>query len=252
MYIWKFQNDPGTHHGNFFHRNKTVAWSGTDKEDLFQKNCSVPETFQQLTELGWTDPNIISYKYNNYGFRTPEFDDRPSALALGCSFTEGVGLGIDQVWPSVLSKLCNLHFWNLGVGGSAFDTVFRLLDYYLLKLNVKFVCILAPPSVRFEYCDVNGNFISISPANSHLQPEYSKIWLTQDINSDINAKKNKLAIQQCCANANIPLFFIDLLSDQYCDGLARDLMHPGVQANQLLAKNLYNQIVSANINLQYN
>jgi hypothetical protein len=252
MYTWKFENDAGAHHGNFHHRNKTLTWAGTDQEDLFEKNCSVAETFKQLTELGWLDPNIISYKYNNYGFRTPEFDDRPSAVALGCSFTEGVGIGIDQAWPSVLSNLCNLHFWNLGVGGSAFDTVFRLLDYYLLKLNVKFVCILIPPSTRFEYCNVNGNFVSINPNNTHHQPEYSKTWLTQPINSDINAKKNKLAIQQCCAKVNIPLFFIDLSPGQYCDRLARDLAHPGVQANQLLAKNLYNQIISANINLQHN
>ena len=248
MHNWLFENDKGIHHGNSCHKNKTLLWAGTDQEDVFKKNCANSETLQQLTELDWIEPDIITYKYNNYGFRTPNFDDRPSGLALGCSFTEGVGLPIDQAWPSVLSKFCNLQFWNLGIGGGSLDTVFRVLDYYLLKLNVKIVCILPPSSTRFEYCEIDGRFTCISTHNTHHQPEFSKTWLTQSINADINVRKNLLAIQQVCDSANVPLFIDYTPPGQYCDCLARDLSHPGKSAHALLAQGFYDQIILANIN----
>jgi hypothetical protein len=213
-----------------------------DSEQTFKKHCAIPEYRQQLQDLNWLDPRVITYKYNNHGFRTADFDQQPSGLALGCSYTEGVGVAQDQTWPSVLSKLCNYHIWNLGVGGCSFDTVFRLLEYYLPKLNVQFVCVLPPPPTRFEFCDINGDFISVAPYRLDRYPDFGKAWLTQQHNQDITARKNLLAIQQICALASIPLFVNQPKSHIYYDRQARDLAHPGTVAQQWLAEQFLDQM----------
>jgi hypothetical protein len=244
IYSWY---DVAPHHHNYKHRNKILSWSGTDSEEAFIKHCNTPDDFEKLKQLNWLEPGVITYEYNNHGFRTEPFDNRPAGLALGCSFTEGVGVKLEQTWPAVLSKLCNFHIWNLGVGGVSLDTVFRLLDNYLPLLNAKFVCILPPPASRFEYCDNDGLFIQVTP-NSHHHHDFDKVWLTQPHNAIINVRKNLLAIQQVCMVANIPLFFVNIPPGKYCDRLARDLRHPGPDAQYILAENFYNQIIDSNIN----
>ena len=75
----------------------------------------------------------ITYKYNNYGYRSEDFIKNKPAdlLTLGCSHTFGVGLPIEKTWPSLLSQDLNITMHNLGVSGdSAIGQVHRAFWYF--------------------------------------------------------------------------------------------------------------------------
>jgi hypothetical protein len=232
---------------NYNHKGLTLHWNGTDQPELYEKHMQNPSTRNLLKQLGWID-SIIEYSYNSHGFRCDEFDDRPAGLALGCSFTEGTGLHLQQTWPALLSTMSNTHIWNLGSGGSSIDTVFRTLDHYINRLNVKFVCILIPPEPRFEYCDIQNGFPIIQSGNLGQHTSFAKEWLTQPFNGIYNTRKTMLAIYYLCETLGIPVF-----SEPSTDAVigntkfgqtdfARDLMHRGILYQKYIAGLMHQKV----------
>jgi hypothetical protein len=246
--IYDWYNQDGPNHFNTQFRNQTKFWSSTDSEPAFNKHIADPEAKKQLTEIGWNSRTAITYTYNNHGFRAEAFDNRSCGLALGCSFTEGVGLPVEHTWPSVLSKLTSLHFWNLGVSGQSGDTVFRLLDYYLPKFNPKAVCVLMPASTRFEYCNMHGKYDGNLAHNLDIAHSlFFKEWFSQDENSMIKARKNLLAIERLCDVAGVPLIVknsSEITTYFYQYDSARDLSHPGTISNRMIAEEMCAQMKS--------
>jgi hypothetical protein len=251
--------------------NQTVRFSGTDTYELFEIHCKDPAKRELLQINGWLDEPWVTYTYNEHGFRDEPFDDRSCGLAFGCSFTEGTGLHQHQTWPSVLSLLTGTKIWNLGIGASASDTVFRLVDHYLSKFSPQFVCVLVPPPVRFEICGANDRWKIYSatyPPNAR-HPETVKEWFTYKNNEVVTQRKNLLAIQQLCNQAGVPLFleypwkfhenqfpYIDdndpeskFLDFSKTVSMARDLSHPGPERMEFMANLFYQQLVSANLKL---
>jgi hypothetical protein len=230
---------------NFHQKNKTVLWSSSDSEETFLKNLQNKETRQQLERLGW-DTATITYSYNSNGFRDEEFDDRPCGIALGDSFTEGIGLPAQSIWPSLLSEYTGTHVWNLGVGGGSIDTVFRLFDYYVMALKPQFVCVLMPICQRLEYKSHDITFSVISSYNLGVGPAFSKDWLSQQYNGMIHRKKAMLAIQYLCQHYNIPLIFNHCadgaFESEIADDYARDLMHLGTKYQLHQAEYMFNQL----------
>lgn len=239
------ESNPGLKHHNYDKRNQILYWSGTDQKDRFEQNCRDPKKRAELEQLGWLDPNCITYKYNSFGFRDEEFDDRPCGIALGCSHTEGTGLPETASWPSVLSKLSGLHIWNLGVGGSSIDTAFRLLDYWMPKLKPKFVVFCVPDQSRVEVFD-RGNPAGLVPQHqpTHLE-HYYKVWASDDANAVVQKRKNLLAMQYLCDQSGVPLRYLDcnsLLSQEHAvwpAGGARDLMHCSAEIHSNFAHTMY-------------
>ena len=220
------------------------AWSGTDQEENFEQNCLDPKKKNKLKMLGFLEPNCITYIFNHQGFRCDEFDDRPAGLALGCSFTEGVGIPVDDTWPAVLSDLIGQHIWNLGIGGSAMDPCFRMLDHYIDVLNPKFVVLCQPPAQRFELFDRYNNsrvFIA-NHLNAETYKTFAEEWMANDINTSTNQRRNLLAMKLRCMEKNIPFFEFYSLIDLDRDSKGRDLEHPGVEANHLFAHKIYKKI----------
>ncbi len=218
---------------------QTLTWCATDSLTAFQDNIKTQK--DKLEQLGWLDPEVISYKFNSNGFREEEFDDRVSGIALGCSLTSGIGLPLNTVWPSVLSKKLNTKIWNLGVGGAALDTCYRLLDYWIKRLNVKFVICAVPIKTRFEVF-INDNWECVLPQNlrgNDWLSMYSKNYITYSENSELNQHKNLLAMQEIC-NQHQVLFYYDLMQYQLPHAKeARDLMHPGVNSQAWIADKLF-------------
>jgi hypothetical protein len=232
---------------NYDKRSSTVFWSGCDHQHHYQSNLRDPKRYKELKDLGWVD-TVIEYTYNSHGFRCEEFDSRPSVLALGCSFTEGTGLPIEQTWPFYLSQMLGLHVWNLGSGGASIDTVFRMLDYYIKRLNVQHVFLLIPPGGRFEFQDSQNGFPIIQACNLGAHVSFAKEWLTQTNNSTYNLRKTMLAIQQLCKNHKKPLFAHNCNQTELLDlklnkmkifyDMARDLMHRGPYYQQWVAETM--------------
>lgn len=212
-----------------------------DQPELLREHLKDPVKAQKLESLGFLQPDRISYVYNRLGFRAEEFDDRPAGIALGCSFTEGVGIPLEATWPAQLSNMLEQHVWNLGVGGSSADTAYNLIEHYIDRLNTKFVVMCVPPRDRFEFfrkfepIRILGSTFEIPP----LYKTFFMEWFATEENSLINRRKNVLAIKQLCTERGVPFYSLIVESDFSLDAKARDLAHAGVDANQEFAKKMY-------------
>lgn len=223
-------------------------WAGTDSEARFNNHVNNPETREKLRQMGWLNMKI-HYRYNSEGFRDEEFDQRPAYIALGCSHTQGVGIPEPATWPKQLENLLNIKVWNLGVGGSAADTCFRLLDYWIHHLNVLAVVCAVPPILRFEVFDANHKWMSILHDHRMYQlwlQGYVKNYFSFDESSELNRKKNLMAMQHICDTKGIP-FYYNTLETFGGVNMARDLAHCGVEANRSLAAEFHTQITGEKI-----
>ena len=132
-------------------KNITLKWSGMDHLESYNKNPKKDD---------WVDVDI-TYKYNPQGFRCADLNDflgKQVNIALGCSFTEGVGLPVECAWPSLVEQHSKYPVLNLGLGGGAPDTVARILTNISGLFDIQTVYILWPPSHRLEhYMLINEN-----------------------------------------------------------------------------------------------
>ena len=100
----------------------TSLWFGTDTLYQFQDNLRqghIPEDYQQ--------PECITYKFNSQGFRTSElssYTHNEFLLALGCSYTQGVGLRQSETWCEILANNLDIQCMNLALGGTGVDYVY--------------------------------------------------------------------------------------------------------------------------------
>ena len=118
---------------------------------------------QKLTEKG-TDtrenwiPNYqeIFYNHNEDGFRCDSFsaESQLPILFLGCSFTEGTGINLEDVWSyRLLEKIkqyknVDIPYWSLASGGSSIDLQALYLHTFIDQLKPKYIFFLLPPLER--------------------------------------------------------------------------------------------------------
>jgi len=228
-------------------RGTTLYFHGSDTRKLWENNLKDPDNYKFFEENGWSDEHAISYTFNTHGFRCEEFDFRESWLALGCSFTEGIGLAIDDVWPSILATHLNKHIWNLGIGGSSLDTCFRNLDYYIDKLNIQGVFLLQPPHHRFELF-FNKVLKIYVPNDQGPHNSIFKIWYSDQNNAKFNAQKNILAMDKMCSDRNIRFITRPNIDVYHGTSVkrARDLMHNGKTEHIHLANLFYEDYKNGN------
>lgn len=242
------------HHRQEQWANQTHKWLNPDSHESWLENMQNPEKRRQLEQLGFGDPNAIDYKFNAQGFRSDEFDNQPGFIALGCSFTTGVGLPVEQAWPDMIARATGLRAWNMGMAGCGLDTCFRLLYNYIDVLKPKFIMMLAPDQDRFElHCrDIPVAIMHgfkaraevIAPA---LLEQIKQIWYTDDQNSTVNYVKNMLAISQLCGARQIPLISQEVKTI-YRNKLgtkwpsSRDLQHVGHAEQRACADQFLNKL----------
>jgi hypothetical protein len=210
-------------------------WQGHDSEENWNRNLADQRHRRMLEHSGWLSAAPIEYCYNSYGFRDQEFEVVPSGLALGCSFTEGVGVAESQSWPQQLQQILGVRVWNLGVGGAGIGTAFRMLNRWLTHLQPQFVVLLIPPAARLEICTVNQEFQTIMPTNvtdqglGWHQDQYVRHWMAEPENQVLEQHKTLLAMQMLCQQQQVPFFSWDysLLHNygDYNQCRARDLAH---------------------------
>lgn len=234
-----------------------LEWLPTDTRESFDKTMQDTRHKAYFESQGWTQPGAITYKINSAGFRCEEFDsEEPCLVALGCSFTVGIGLPIESVWPSVLGQRLGLRVCNLGWGGVSADTCFRLARYWIPRLKPKIVAMLAPPRSRVELIMDQGGQPPIEvflPGSESLYLRqdfvndiFLKHWWLHDENATINSEKNMLAIQHLAVKYNAQ--FVALRADEEMNrsreevGYARDLMHAGPRGHELVAQKMLKEL----------
>lgn len=233
---------------------QTLDWLPTDTEYFFEQAMRIPEHRAYFEALGWDKPGAITYKINSHGFRCDEIQDgEPYMIALGCSYTAGLGLPIDVIWPTLVGQALNLRVANLSWGGISADSCFRLAEYWIPRLKPKVVTMLTPPTSRIELCldeEATKGFRNV-PVDVYLpsSPEikdnwFLKHWFANEENQRINNLKNKLAIRQLCAELDIPCIVLDsmdyMTGSREKLGYARDLLHGGIPAHKRIAEMMIN------------
>ena len=219
----------------------------TDTQQIFDELCKNPEYRNYFQAQGWLEPGAITYELNSDGFRCSNFN-KPNKylIALGCSFTVGIGLPLKDTWPQMAATALELNAATLAWGGSSADTCFRLAEYWVPKLQPKLVVMLTPPVARFELIskDQINTFLPSHEvgATEPVIGEYIKRWFAFDENSRINRHKNQLAIKALCAENNVPCLIYnaeDYMARSREDvGYARDRMHAGPTAHKNLTETI--------------
>jgi hypothetical protein len=232
-------------HNNQHLANQTLHWFDLDSQELWQANMADPKRCAQLEQFGFDQPDAITYQMNNHGFRCDDFDRRPGFIALGCSFTCGIGLPVQQVWPSIVGQVTRLVPWNLGIGGAGLDTCFRMLYNYIDLLQPEFVMLLTPDPDRFEIHALGIPCMTMHN-NTHHNPAIDKVkkfWFSDEQNTNVNYTKNLLAMQQLCNSRNVKLIIKNLYPDLLGKKLTqsnwptgRDLCHVGYLEQQRCAE----------------
>ncbi len=228
--------------------NQTLYWLDSDGRYEWEQHRKDQDKHAQLTKYGFDHEHAIVYRMNSHGFRCDEFSQEPGFIALGCSFTCGIGLPVEQTWPWQVGSALGLRAWNLGIGSASLDTCFRMLVNYLDQLQPKFVMLLIPHAYRFEIHAADGPFWFMPGVvvNDKSLQTVQKVWYANDQNSHINQIKNLWAMQHLCSERGIRLITQDIptepqdVTDRW--PTARDLLHNGNSTQTLWANNFLKKL----------
>lgn len=139
-----------------------------------QKNPFMPKTLDYPSNLIDKEND---YEINELGFRG-RLKDNPEILAVGCSYTFGVGVPEDGSWPSILSSEINKDVANLGIPGTTIKEILKLIVRYVSIYNKpKTIFALFPPFFRnslIEDVDFYSSIRSINPKEQkHIEKQLS-------------------------------------------------------------------------------
>ena len=244
-----FENPP-PHFGTYL-ANQTLEWLPTDTKENYEKLIQDPGHCAYFAEMGWDKPGAITYCLNSYGYRADEFDSGPCMVALGCSYTVGIGLPDKVTWARQTATALNLQCANLAWGGYSADSCYRMAEYWIPRLRPKYVCMLVPPRSRLELLLDKEILPSGQIPVEVFMPQsqsvlfsaddnYLKHWFLNNENAMINQRKNMLAVRQLCADLNIPCTVYNAEDHMWWSreeiGYARDYMHGGPNIHNMLAK----------------
>jgi len=82
-------------------------------------------------------PNDVVYKFNSMGYRDIEQYSGAEILAIGDSFTLGLGVNYEDTWPAQLSKILNYPVLNFSLNGASNDWIARRAVELLKFFNPK-------------------------------------------------------------------------------------------------------------------
>lgn len=230
---------------NGYDKSMTTEWCPSDSEKQYLKNLKRTRSRNDLEKHGWIDKKI-TYSFNSHGFRSEEFDfdENESILFFGCSYTVGIGLPTENTWPYIVSKNLNLKCFNLGVGGSSLDAMYRLAKYWIPKFKSKLVIVLEPPGPRYEtFCDAFYNRSS-DTSDKYANERTGRLRYVIPYNQEIHLDKTYSAIENICNKTNKK--FIGLRTSIWVSSKdkARDLMHPGIGCHSKTAEKITHVVIN--------
>jgi hypothetical protein len=165
--------------------------------------------------------NPISYKFNSLGLRmNKEISDvdKDFMVTFGCSHTVGVGLPLDDTWPSLVSKESGIDYINSAIVGSSIKlnaiNFFNMLNY--VERLPKAVIFAWPSSTRYcffhdqKFVFYLPNYITDSETYKKFTDSYKSLLMT-DFNVTESAMYRHM-IKTTCNRLGIK--YIDFSFDQ--------------------------------------
>ena len=160
----------------------------------------------------------IEYMQNSYGFRTPEFNNQ-GLMALGCSYTYGIGLPEEYRWPDLLSKEIGMECVNLGLSGDSVMGQVRNAFWYFKNFGHPKVIVGIFPMYRMELPLILGKTESRhGEGSTHPIEQYSSIRLYMNDGEYSEYSKQPHRYEKVLpreVSIYMSNVFIEML-DQYC------------------------------------
>ena len=235
--------------------NHTALWLPADSEELFKANLIKNPTHPTLQ---YYLDNPIVYRYNNFGFRTDyQFKKGEKVnVFLGCSYTTGVGLSLEDTWGYKINKHTGGNFANLSVGGGSINTSYRILNYFKDFFDIERIFILQPFKERFDIYYVNLPY-TLYPGHIRNKEILGNTALGSLLSDDLlvngflsnrsieaNYEVHLQAIKYIAESRKVPLYLCNDLGKIYSTESkyprARDLMHPGKEVHKLYTEYFIN------------
>lgn len=200
----------------------------------------------------------IRYDFNNYGFRCEDIKEKTNddlvIVSLGCSFTFGAGVSVEDRWSDVLCKKIQettslkVKNYNLALEGHTNDYCARTLYKTISNLKPDIYFILFTFRNRLEWIDDHGKLDQVIPGY-----DTRFIEVANDGIAMYNFNKNLVLIRALCESHRVPFLFstVDPLIDKQCaelnnyigkfnhSTLSIDNEHPGPKCHYKLAEQFF-------------
>ncbi len=235
--------------------NKTFKWMTADTEENYKKVI-------RTTEVPY-GPTDIEYKYNNYGFRCDDFESWEKhpfrILYAGCSMTEGIGLPLKDIWPTLLhNKICETYgvkipFWTVASGGTGIDQLVRHIYNVKDLLRPQIIISYLPSKERRELAfETRWGPWSLET----IEGRNTKVFLDDRL-IEYQTEKNIAMLDMMLKEIDCSFLFSSSMADfqikDYIDNprfiqrphvpeqydVARDGIHAGPNTNQIMADRAY-------------
>lgn len=179
--------------------------------------------------------NEVSYILNSHGFRCDEFDEPADlpVLFLGCSFTEGIGLPLNETWSHfLLNKIRSMgHYsgkkiphWSLALGGYGVDTAARLFYTYGHLVKPKYVFLLLHGMHRREFCADTPVYNTWMPNANN--PDYLNRLFSDPFHSLHETNRSITILNQAAAAMGSEVFLFDLSTPDRASPHISSMMMP--------------------------
>ncbi len=227
-------------------------FSNTDDEKTFKENLKKqPEHWHYRQKK-------VEYRLNSNNFRTYEWEDikwKEAIVVLGCSNVFGVGVAEDETLTAQLEKLTGRQVVNLGVPAGSNELIMHMAGLLVKKFAVPYgVMINWTTANRMRYFTLDNEFF-IGPWSEHQLDKkhrdsmimhrlfihrnfnvYNEVMHTHFHSITAEAIFKDRAKYVSTTNygdiakyANVDGFFL-------IDNQARDLLHPGKDIHERMAK----------------
>jgi hypothetical protein len=186
-------------------------------------------------------PSDIVYKFNSMGYRTSEQYTGNEILAIGDSFTVGLGVNVEDTWPAQLSAMLNYPVLNFSLNGASNDWIARRAVELLEFFNPKALIVHYTFSHRRERSFPDWQ----DDERTECEPGYTD--KENLINWQENFKKiNNLTVPIVHSfipnwhNQPVDLWITNVIQPTNQIDRARDGFHYGTQTHLMLAKQITN------------
>jgi hypothetical protein len=188
--------------------HKGSRWERGDSYSLYKSNLS-------RLGSGWEYANkAVTYTWNSYGYRAPEFDTiawSGCTVVMGCSYVSGTGLTLEDTLPYLLSQRIGPTV-NLGYPGSGpdiiLDNTIRMIDSGAIP---KRVIVIVPELTRLTYYKGKG-VVNYLP-NQDLDPMYAQ-WITHSPNAERHGWLKLRSVGGLWASQGVPVSYYERIPIQ--------------------------------------
>lgn len=179
-----------------------------------------------------------THRHNVYGFRETREYQTGKTMALGCSYTYGVGIEKEETWPYLLENMIGDEVYNFGVGGGGPTTITRLVSYWAPKIKPKNVLVSLKYIGLFEVY-WRGRWLKVTPSvdgyyeGNDITAQEADVFAEENIYADYH--RNMKLLKHICRDNGCKLILLDKEIPK-SDKLATDKLHAGPNWNKQVAE----------------